>query len=482
MRTFEAIEYSLAPTIARRRPAPMWPTSLCIFTADLLALSIVYWIAVVGRYWINPNYDLHFYIDLYPILALFLGAFYIHNLYPGVLLHPAEEMRRVFKCISVVFLLIGLSTFFERNSSFYSRSIFLVVWACGAPCILLARGLTRKKFAEKPWWGIPAVILGHGPCATRVIQTLSKRNIGLRLAGLFADDLAGFSDVGPIPKLGKLSEAPQFAKVRHADYVIVAMPDRGSAEIRHIVQNYCHGFRHVLLVPDLPGICSLGIAAHEIGGEVGLELPQRLWHTWACVSKRLFDVFASAFFLLLASPLFLLVTLAIKLTSNGPVFFGHARYGQDGVTFKALKFRTMAQDADQLLTSYLEAHPELREEWKRDHKLRNDPRITGVGKWLRRYSMDELPQLVNVLRGQMSLVGPRPIVESEIHKYGDGYDLYTRVPPGITGLWQVSGRNKTTYAERVALDEYYVRNWSVWLDAYILIKTIKAVVTADGAY
>jgi Undecaprenyl-phosphate galactose phosphotransferase WbaP len=270
--------------------------------------------------------------------------------------------------------------------------------------------------------------------------------------------------------------------MRQAEYAVVAMPDRSSQEIRDLVQNYCHGFRHVLLVPDLPGICSLGIAAHEIGGEVGLELPQRLWHTWACISKRIFDVFSSAFFLLIASPIFLVITLAIKLTSRGPVFFGHSRYGRDGATFKALKFRTMAENADELLASYLAAHPDLREEWDRDHKLRNDPRITTVGKWLRRYSLDELPQLVNVLVGQMSLVGPRPIVKSEIDKYGAGYDLYTRVPPGITGLWQVSGRNKTTYAERVALDEYYVRNWSVWLDAYILIRTVKAVVTADGAY
>jgi Undecaprenyl-phosphate galactose phosphotransferase WbaP len=482
MPTIEAVQYSIVPAISRRKPAPTWPTSLCIFAADLITLSIVYWIAVLGRYWINPNYALQYYLGLYPMIALFLGAFYIHNLYPGVLLHPAEEMRRVFKCISVVFLLIALSTFFERNSNFYSRSIFLLVWACGAPCILLARELTRRKLASKSWWGIPAVILGHGACADRVIQTLTKRNIGLRLTGLFSDDLSDFSEAGLPPKLGKLSDARQFAKMRHADYAIVAMPDRTNSEVRHIVQNYCHGFSHVLLVPDLPGICSLGIAAHEIGGEVGLELPQRLWHVWACVAKRIFDVFASTIFLILASPLFLAVTLAIKLTSRDPIFFGHSRYGQDGVTFKALKFRTMAKNADQLLTAYLAAHPELNEEWKRDHKLRNDPRITSVGKFLRRYSLDELPQLVNVLMGQMSLVGPRPIVESEIHKYGDGYDLYTRVPPGITGLWQVSGRNKTTYAERVALDEYYVRNWSIWLDAYILIKTIKAVVTADGAY
>jgi lipopolysaccharide/colanic/teichoic acid biosynthesis glycosyltransferase len=142
----------------------------------------------------------------------------------------------------------------------------------------------------------------------------------------------------------------------------------------------------------------------------------------------------------------------------------------------------MVVNAEQALWDHLQAHPEDQVAWRCDQKLRKDPRITAVGKWLRRYSLDELPQLWNVLIGDMSLVGPRPIVKAEIAKYGDGYDLYMRVPPGITGLWQVSGRNNTTYQERVAFDEYYVRNWSIWLDAYILARTVKVVVTAEGAY
>jgi len=142
----------------------------------------------------------------------------------------------------------------------------------------------------------------------------------------------------------------------------------------------------------------------------------------------------------------------------------------------------MVTNADRILADFLAAHPEFLMEWKRDHKLKNDPRVTSIGKWVRRYSLDELPQIINVILGQMSLVGPRPIVTAEIVKYGRGYSLYTRVQPGITGLWQVSGRNNTTYEERVALDEYYVHNWSIWLDAYILLRTIRTVITADGAY
>jgi Undecaprenyl-phosphate galactose phosphotransferase WbaP len=180
--------------------------------------------------------------------------------------------------------------------------------------------------------------------------------------------------------------------------------------------------------------------------------------------------------------LFALIALAIKLTSKGPVFYGHKRNGRHGKVFRALKFRTMVLDADRLLADYLVSHTELVPEWQRNQKLKNDPRITRVGKLLRRSSLDELPQLFNVLIGQMSLVGPRPIVNDEIVKYGRGYGLYQRVLPGLTGLWQVSGRNNTTYEERVAFDEHYVHNWSVWLDLYILVRTIKTVTTAEGAY
>jgi Undecaprenyl-phosphate galactose phosphotransferase WbaP len=232
----------------------------------------------------------------------------------------------------------------------------------------------------------------------------------------------------------------------------------------------------------MPGLCSLGISARELGGEVGFELPQRLFHTGVSVIKRSLDVVLGVFALAVISPLFLLIAIAVKLTSRGPVFYAQSRVGKSGEVFKALKFRTMIRDADAALADYLAKHPECLLEWRRDHKLKNDPRITKVGKWLRRLSLDELPQLLNIAAGHMSLVGPRPIVKAEIEKYGRGYELYSRVRPGLTGLWQVSGRNNTSYEDRVAYDEYYVRNWSIWLDTYILVRTVKVVVTSEGAY
>ena len=200
------------------------------------------------------------------------------------------------------------------------------------------------------------------------------------------------------------------------------------------------------------------------------------------VIKRCADVFL----VLLSVPLTLLVlgivAVMVTLSSPGPILYSHRRIRKNGAFFSMWKFRTMCVDSAEVLEEYLARNPKARTEWNETHKLRNDPRITPIGLFLRRYSLDELPQLWNVLAGQMSLVGPRPIVEGEIEKYGEVFDLYTKVRPGVTGLWQVSGRNNTSYQERIEYDEYYLKNWSVWLDVYILGRTIKAVLLAEGAY
>lgn len=462
--------------------SPTWLTCACIVLVDIVSLSAVYCVALIARRLFLPDPALTFYLQFFPCLGLFLAAFILQGLYPGLLLHPAEEMRRVFNGLTSVFLLIAASTFLWRNAESYSRSIFLLTWLCGAPVVLLTRCLARGALARMSWWGVPAVILGSGPVARRVARYLRNPSRGIRVSGVLTDDYQNPWDADLAPLLGGLNAAKELAFAGVAHYAIIAMPYKSSLELRHIIQDYCTGFRHILLVPDFLGLCSGCVTPREIGGEVGLEVPQRLVHRTASFSKRCVDLLLSTSLLLAIAPLLIVIAAAIKLTSRGPIFYRHSRCGRDGKQFHALKFRTMVQNGDAVLAQYLQTHPKQREQWMQDRKLKDDPRVTTVGKWLRRYSLDELPQLLNVFFAQMSLVGPRPIVNAEIEKYGKGYGLYTRVLPGITGLWQVSGRNNTTYDERVAFDEYYVRNWSVWLDAYILARTVKVVITADGAY
>ena len=200
------------------------------------------------------------------------------------------------------------------------------------------------------------------------------------------------------------------------------------------------------------------------------------------MAKRVSDVFLALLLSLVALPFAAVIAVAIVLETRGPVFFGHMRVGREGRRFRLWKFRSMVVDADEVFHQHLCEHPDDRAEWLGTHKLKNDPRVTRVGRLLRRSSLDELPQLWNVLRGEMSMIGPRPIVEEEVPKYGPAFSLYVQVSPGLTGLWQVSGRNDTTYRQRTALDQEYILNWSLWKDLSVLLRTVRVVILGHGAY
>jgi Undecaprenyl-phosphate galactose phosphotransferase WbaP len=215
--------------------------------------------------------------------------------------------------------------------------------------------------------------------------------------------------------------------------------------------------------------------------EVGIN--PNLLNPWNRRVKRALDLFGAVVGGLATSPLWVLIAIVVKLDSAGPVYFSQYRVGIQGKQFRCWKFRTMVADAERSIEEILQSDPNLRAEWEQTTKLRYDPRITRVGRFLRKSSLDELPQLWNVFRGEMSLVGPRPLIEWEAPlRSGASYELYKLVKPGITGLWQVSGRNDTSYASQVALDSHYVRNWSVWLDLMILTRTVSAVLLGRGAY
>lgn len=192
------------------------------------------------------------------------------------------------------------------------------------------------------------------------------------------------------------------------------------------------------------------------------------------------DLALSALMLVILAPLMIVIAAAVAL-DGGPVFFSHTRIGRGGQKFGCLKFRSMRVDADKILAQYLDEDDDLLHEWLTTQKLKNDPRVTMIGRFLRATSLDEIPQILNVLKLDMSLVGPRPVIENELRRYGRNVSYYLQVRPGVTGLWQVSGRNNTTYSRRVALDAWYVKNWQFWLDVAILFRTVGAVVRREGA-
>ncbi|NER78726.1 MAG: undecaprenyl-phosphate galactose phosphotransferase WbaP, partial [Leptolyngbya sp. SIO1D8] len=364
-----------------------------------------------------------------------------------------------------------------------SLRIFLMAWLLSMVGVWLSRIGIRQIFASCAWWGFPVLVMGAGKTGELVIRTLKRQpGLGFKPVAVLDDDAQKHGTLEDIPVLGQLSLAPYVAQELNVSYAIVAMPGVPREKLLSILERYGKTFPHLLVIPDLFGFASLWVGAIDMGGILGLEIRQRLLLPGPRLIKTALDWLLTVIVGILALPLFLIIIVAVKLDSPGPVFYGQYRLGRGARPFIAWKFRTMVTDADWILEKHLSQSATLREQWERGRKLKQDPRITRVGRILRRTSLDELPQLWNVLRGEMSLVGPRPIVDDEITHYADTFELYKRVPPGITGLWQVSGRSDVTYSERVTLDAYYVRNWSVWLDVYILLKTVWVVLVGDGAY
>jgi Undecaprenyl-phosphate galactose phosphotransferase WbaP len=454
-----------------------------LLLSDSAALLLVWCLSVVLRYALGGSFSFALYWDMIPLLLLFPAAYAIAGLYPGILLSPPEELKKITQSTSVVFLILLGAIFLSKQSDNYSRGIFVMAWLGVLAAVPFFRTMLRRKVDYWKRWGHPAVILGAGKTGEAVAEALAREHrLCLRPVAFFDDDpeKIGKSCKG-LPVIGPLDAARNVADACKGATAIVAMPGAGPAKLVEVLQGPAADFRRLIIIPDLFGASSLWISAFDMGGILGLEVHQKLLDPRRQWIKRI----AELALILLFSPLILLlsaiIAVVIKLDSKGPVLFGHKRIGLDGNDITIWKFRTMVQDAGDVLVECLQSDPALRAEWEEKHKLTCDPRITKVGHFLRRTSLDELPQLWNVLRGDLSLVGPRPIVWDEVDKYEGGFVLYKKVKPGLTGLWQVSGRSGIAYSERVRLDAFYVRNWSVWLDIYILLKTPGEVFRCRGA-
>src|SRR5215216_823374 len=333
-------------------------------------------------------------------------------------------------------------------------------------------------------WGKPVVILGAGETGERLVRTLKREwSLGFRPIAVFDNRLAPSAGaIEGVPYGGTVADALGLAREQAADTAIFAIPHARRSRLAKFVELASPSFRNVIVIPNLAGVATSAVVARDFAGTLGIEMRPNLLNTKIRRIKRALDLCGAVVGGFLISPLLLLIIALIKLDSPGPAFYRQLRPGFAGQYFWMWKFRTMHVDGERLLTELFQSDPDLQAEWQENRKLSNDPRITRIGRFLRVTSLDELPQLWNVLRGEMSLVGPRPILVEEIPQYGEVYQLYKRMRPGITGLWQVSGRNDTSYEERVEMVAYYVRNWSIWLDLVILARTAGSLVLRRGAY
>jgi Undecaprenyl-phosphate galactose phosphotransferase WbaP len=329
-------------------------------------------------------------------------------------------------------------------------------------------------------WGERVVIVGayrHSLALANYFR--ENAQFGIRPMAVFPEDFPGPNlNPGYINMLSRVSE---FAQRLSLKTILVVVEDLDGLD--HVVDRYRFNFQRVILVKHKQGKFGLNsLAAMDFADVLGLQVKNNLLSFSSQLIKRGIDLLGSIFGLIFLLPFLFVIALSILVTSPGRIFYRQKRLGRSGREFVLLKFRTMHLNADQVLKTEFKRNAKMKLEWERYQKLKNDPRITGIGRLLRKISLDELPQLWNVIKGDMSLVGPRPIMVNQRETYGQKIKEYVQVRPGITGLWQVSGRNQTSFVRRTELDDEYIQRWSIWLDVYILLKTVQVVFFRRGAY
>lgn len=476
---FALNERAQPSSIRMRRPvATITSLLLCDMGSAVLALLAAWVIRnLILHTWQNPDSS-----TILAALVLVLCALGGASLYPAVTINPVEELRRSTLSITLAFFALWSTTFLLRDLS-ESRLVYVLAYVFSVVLVPLCRAIVRTVLASQPWWGCTAAILGYGSTGRAIYKSLLRTpGVGLKPIAVLDDDPARLQDVDPALICGPLSRCEEITKDRSIPYGILCMPRLSKQELLRFVDRYEHCFGHLIIIPNLVGMTSWGICAREVGGVVGLEVTRQLLRPSARFAKRVLDVTLVILFAPIIATLVAIAAVLIKLEDGGPVFYGSNRIGHRGRTFKVWKLRSMVTDGERRLANYLAAHPHELAGWQLTQKLKTDPRVTKVGRIIRKTSIDELPQFWNVMIGEMSIVGPRPVLENQIPLYGPSFELYKQVRPGITGLWQVSGRNHLSFAERVLLDKYVIQNWSVWLDIYILGCTANVVFTAEGAY
>lgn len=383
-------------------------------------------------------------------------------------------------------LTIILLLYIAKLSAMTSRPFILLLGVMVFVFVSLARYILKKIFEHFGIMQIPVLIIGAGKVAQRLVEGISNdAGMGYKIIGFLEDKPEEKELLKKYPLLGGFADAEKVITELGINHVMICAPKMFRDKLNGLVYRVQPLVRHLSIVPNLVDVPMCGVEVETFFSERMMALRMRnnllLWY------NRLLKITLDYIFtipgLVLLSPVFLIVALLIYKEDPGPIFYKHMRVGKNGKVFPCYKFRSMCVNSQERLEKLLKNDENARKEWESSFKLKNDPRITKIGNKLRRTSLDELPQLFNVLRGEMSLVGPRPVIQQELDEfYKDNAELYKMVKPGITGMWQVSGRSDVNYDERIVMDNWYICNWTVWLDIMLLWRTVKVVLGGKGAY
>jgi exopolysaccharide biosynthesis polyprenyl glycosylphosphotransferase len=471
-------------------PKSVWRILKPLVDAALivLAFGIAYWVRYELQ-WIRevePAFIVPFRVYIPSVVALtaiLMLVYWLEGAYRAERGRPLFDEFYVLSRGTVTGIATMIVIVFLATPSYYSRLIFGYTGVITLLLVGTSRFLERAMvtLGHRHGRGVERVlIVGAGEVARSIMRTVVARpDLGYKIVGFVDDDpVKAQTDIGRYPALGTTDDLPAVMANLPIDEVIITLPWMSHRKIVHIMSQCERSNVHVWIVPDLFQITLTKVVVDNLNGIPLLGMREPTLRDWQVLFKRVMDVSISIVGLVLLSPLLALIAIAIKLDSPGPVIFRQPRVGRGGTAFTCFKFRSMYVDAEARMAALRDQN----EATGPLFKMRNDPRRTRVGRLLRRMSMDEFPQLWNVLIGDMSMIGPRPPLPSEVQEYAPWHRRRLEVSPGITGLWQVSGRSDLTFDEMVLLDIYYIENWSPFLELSILLKTIPTVLFGSGAY
>ena len=419
------------------------------------------------------------------IFLIWLFFFYYEDLYTKTFSYWDEikNLWRVsFFSTTAILAIVSIG----KLSNEVSRTIILLMGFLSLLLFPFLRMSAKKFLRKRGLLGRKVLILGAGKTGALILRALKKEpNYGYEVVGFLDDDPEKIgSTIDGVKVHRGVDKASTYLQRCVVTDVFIAMPGAGKEKLQELINSLQHKVERVLFVPDMFGVAVLGTTLKHFFHEeaFAFELNNNLAQSFNIVIKKSFDVLLCLLLLPILFFPMLVIVLMIRIDSKGPAIFSQERIGKNGRLFRCFKFRTMHLDSEEQLEDLLKKDPESREEWHQYWKLKNDPRVTIMGRFLRATSLDELPQIVNVLRGEMTIVGPRPYLPKEKEYIGAHAETILLAKPGITGLWQVSGRSNTSYEYRVNLDAWYVRNWNIWLDIVLLLKTLRVVIKREGAF
>ncbi len=468
---------------------------ICLVVIDLLAFYFSLFIAwflrseVLSSFFPGlpafEQFSFPYFLSLWWMPALFIFFIFYEGIYERN--EPFwDEARAMVKAVSLATLTVMAIVTLGKMQDRISRLVLMGMWTASLFAFPLFRLWGKRLLSRAGIWRERVLILGAGNAGRLVMEGIQReKHMGYDVIGFLDDDERKWGEIINGKKVfGRIRHFPKFIRELKIVSVIIAMPSLPPERLSALTAGVQNQSSSTMVIPDLRGIALLNTGLlHLFTEELFLmNIRNNLKSVPNRFVKRLFDITLGIVSMPLLLPLIGIIGLVIRLETPGPAIYAHDRIGRNGKNFRCYKFRTMQRDAEEKLRELLENNEEIRSEWEKNWKLREDPRITKIGRLLRKTSLDELPQIFNVLRGEMSFVGPRPYLLRERNVLEEQLPVICSTKPGITGLWQVSGRSNTGHEHRLKLDAWYVMNWSLWFDIAILFKTIRVVAKMEGAY